>query len=75
MIMSGWISWNACMMILGLGTRLKKCTCMPIVISNRNSNIMPYMWAEGSMETTFMPALSMGQASSAANWMFEYRAL
>ena len=33
MMMSGWISEKAFMMIFGLGTRLRKCTCMPQVIS------------------------------------------
>ena len=74
MMMSGWISAKAFMMIFGLGTRLRKWTCMPMVISKRNSNIMPYMWAVGSMDTTFMPAFSIGQASLEANSMLEYRA-
>ena len=59
------------MMIFGLGTRLRKCTCMPMVISKRNSNIIPYIWADGSMATTFIPAFNCGSASLVANSMLE----
>ena len=52
MIMLGLTSWKAPMMTLGLGILVRKCTRAPMVISKRNSNIIPYMWAQGSMDTT-----------------------
>ena len=75
MMTSGCMSAKACMMIFGLGMRVRKCTCMPMVISKRNSNIIPYMCAEGSMATTFELLSSWGSASRVANMMFEYSAL
>ena len=35
---------------------------------------MPYMWADGSMDTHCMPGFSIGQASLRAKSMLEYRA-
>ena len=74
MMMFGLISSNACMMILGLGVLVRKCTCIPMLISKRNSNIIPYMWADGSIETTFDLSFSSG-STCFANWMFEQSAL
>ena len=62
MITSGLISEKAFRMIFGLGTLVRKCTCMPTVISYRNSNIRPYMWARGSIETTLLPLPICGRA-------------
>ena len=62
------------MMTLGLGVRVRKCTCAPIVISKRNSNIMPYMWAEGSMATICDSQVICGSAVSWAKRMLHQRA-
>ena len=51
MIVSGFTSPIASRMTFGLGRRVRKNTWAPMVISKRNSKIMPYMWAVGSMET------------------------
>ena len=74
MMMFGLTSAKACMMIFGLGTLVRKCTWAPIVISNRNSNIIPYMWADGSMATTLVWLFSSG-STCFANWMLEQSAL
>ena len=41
------------MIIFGLGTLVRKCTWEPTVSSKSTSNIIPYIWAEGSIATTF----------------------
>ena len=74
MMMSGWISEKAFMMTLGLGVRVRKWTCAPIVISKRNSNIIPYMWAEGSIATTSDSQFICGSAVSPAKRMLHHRA-
>ena len=74
MMMFGLTSWRAWVMIFGLGTLVRKCTCIPMDISKRNSNIIPYMCAEGSMETTLERLFSSGR-TCLANWMLEQRAL
>ena len=40
------------MMIFGLGTLVRKWTWAPTLISKRNSNIRPYICADGSIDTT-----------------------
>ncbi|MPM67219.1 hypothetical protein SDC9_114136 [bioreactor metagenome] len=57
-MISGLISAKASIIILGLGILVRKCTCAPTVISKRNSNIMPYIWAVGSIATTLDVLLS-----------------
>ena len=69
MITSGCISEKAFMMILGLGTLVRKWTWAPMVISKRNSNIMPYMWAEGSIATMWDSLVICGSALSPAKRM------
>ena len=74
MMTFGLTSARACMMIFGLGTLVRKCTCAPMVISKSNSNIIPYMWAEGSIATTLEWLFSSGMTLF-ANWMLEQSAL
>lgn len=68
----GFVSAKASRIILGVGRRVRNCTWHPLLISNRNSNDIPYMCAVGSMATTLSPALSSLSASQ-ANAMLEYR--
>ena len=75
MMMSGLISEKAFMMTLGLGVLVRKWTCAPIVISKRNSNISPYMWADGSIATTSDSQFIWGSASRPAHWILAQSAL
>ena len=75
MMMSGRMSLNAFMITFGLGILVRKCTWAPIVISKRNSNIIPYMWAEGSIATTPDSQFICGSAYSPATLMLAYSAL
>ena len=72
MITSGWMSAKACMMTLGLGVRVRKCTCAPMHISKRNSNIMPYMCADGSMATICDSQVICGSATVMAKEMLHH---
>ena len=74
MMMSGWISEKAFMMTLGLGVRVRKYTWAPMVISKRNSNIMPYMCAEGSIATTCDSQVICGSAVSRAKRRLQFSA-
>ena len=66
MMVAGCTSWKALSMILGLGTRVRKCVWAPMVISNSSSNISPYMWAEGSIATMFEVLSICGSAMNLA---------
>ena len=70
MIVSGFTAAMASRITFGLGRRVRKKTWAPMVISNRNSKIMPYMWAVGSMET-MRELQSICGSASCANWMLD----
>ena len=73
MIVSGLTDPIASRITFGLGSRVRKKTCAPRVISNRNSKIMPYMWAVGSIET-IRELQSICGSASWANCTLESRA-
>ena len=72
-MVSGLTDPIASRMIFGLGRRVRKNTWAPIVISNRNSKIIPYMWAVGSIET-IRELQSICGSASWANWTLDRRA-
>ena len=74
MTISGFTSESACMMIFGLGTLVRKWTWVPTDSSKRTSNIIPYIWADGSMATTFDVLSSIG-STFLAKKILEKRAL
>ena len=57
------MSEKASARIFGLGAFVRKWMWQPITISKKNSNIIPYMCAEGRMTTTLEVLSIIGRFS------------
>ena len=55
MTMAGWMSAQALWMSDGLGRRVRKKRWLPKQKLRKNSTIMLYMWAMGSVQSTLDP--------------------
>ena len=59
-VMEALIAGVGGMMIFGLGTLERKCTCAPTLSSYNSSNMRPYICAEGNIDTTLFVWSSPG---------------